>query len=172
MEIYLLFSGYMFSNQVVGNANLSSVNYGSHIGEYIRHKLDSLGIKQRWLSEQLVNSGYAMQRSNLSRILSSKAEMTPSELRMFVDHLPEGFFDEFYSQNPKLKPYQPVPEKSIRDAPERSEFYHVKGSGYRLTLEIDPVDFTPDMVDPLSASLKKALEEFHSQMKMDKKRTK
>lgn len=162
----------MSIDQTIKINQLCPVNYGSHIGDYLRYKLDQLGIRQAWLARKISETDKEMSKSNLNRILHEKAELLPSEMEMISKHLPDGFFDEFYTKNPKLKPYQPITEKSTPDASERSESYQVKGSGYRLTLEIDPVDFHPEMVDPLSASLKKALEEFHSHLKDDKKRTK
>ena len=90
----------------------------------------------------------------------------------FTKALPEGFFDEFYETNPKLRPYQPTKEEEVNHLKEEPPAYQVKGSGYRISIEIDPVDFNPSYMDPLSESLKKALEEFHDFIKEDKKRTK
>lgn len=158
------------TNQSINVANLCAVNYGSHIGEYIKYKLDELGMKHAHLAKNITENGREMSRSNLSRILVNKAEFTPSEMQMFSEALPEGFFDEFYHQNPKLKPYQTTREVA-KPAEENEPAYQVGGSGYRISIEIDPVDFDPTLMDPLSASLKKALEDFHNSIK-DKKRTK
>ncbi len=161
----------MSSSQLVNPCNLCGVEYGSHIGEYIRYKLDRLGISQAHLAKQITENGREMTRSNLNRILTNKAEFTPSEMALFSQGLPDDFFDEFYKHNPKLKGYQAAQEPVKPKNGEHSEPYQLRGSGYRITLEIDPVDFDPDMLDPLSESLKKALEDFHNRIKQDKKRT-
>lgn len=148
------------------------VNYGSHMGEYIRYKLDALGIKQRWLSDRIQQDGGSMSPSYLSKMLSNKAELLPSEMEMIGQHLPNDFFDEFYQNNPKLRPYQPMQEPASHEVKEAETPYRVQGSGYRITLEIDPFDFNPDYVKPLSQSLENALRDFHSRIKEDQKRTK
>ena len=162
----------MSSNQALKPHQICRVKYGSHIGEYIRYKLDLLGISQAFVAKRITEDGREMTRSNLSRILTNRAEFTPSEMLQFTKALPEGFFDEFYETNPKLRPYQPTKEEEVNHLKEEPPAYQVKGSGYRISIEIDPVDFNPSYMDPLSESLKKALEEFHDFIKEDKKRTK
>lgn len=153
-------------------SQLCIVNYGSHLGEYIRYKLDTLGIKQSWLAKQIQEAGGKMSKPNLSKMLSNKAELLPSEMEMIGQHLPNDFFDEFYKNNPKLRPYQPMQEPASPEVKEAEPHYRVQGSGYRITLEIDPFDFNPDYVKPLSQSLENALRDFHSRIKEDQKRTK
>ncbi|WP_143764644.1 hypothetical protein [Owenweeksia hongkongensis] len=152
---------------------ICQVNYGSHMGEYIRYKLDVLGIKQRWLSNKIQREGGSMSPSYLSKLLSNKAELLPSEMAMFSKHLPSDFFDEYYETNPKLKPYHHSRLEVVLPGVEEERVpYETKGTGYRITLEIDPIDFDPDLLDPLSESLKSALKDFHSRLQEDKKRTK
>jgi len=142
------------------------------MGEYIRYKLDALGIKQRWLSDRIQQDGGSMSPSYLSKMLSNKAELLPSEMEMIGQHLPNDFFDEFYQNNPKLRRYHSTSESTQQVVKDSEPLYRVQGSGYRITLEIDPFDFNPDYVAPLSESLEKALRDFHSRIKENEKRTK
>jgi DNA-binding transcriptional ArsR family regulator len=143
---------YKSNNQPDMITEISYVDYGEHIGEYIKYKLKKLGMKQSFLADAL---GITKQAVTYHL---SKAEMVPSEINRLQSYLPNDFFDEFYSKNPEAE--VGVSEKtSVNFSQPMSPV-----KGLSLLIQIDPVDFDPAHVDALGTSIKEALEAFHKRI--------
>lgn len=137
---------------------ICNVHYGSHIGEYTRKKIKEQGRNISWVAEQLDTS-----RQNLTKRWLDRAEWLPSHIQEMKKVLGDDFFDEFFEHNKDLADIK-VPEK---DTSSTEEKIADKGPGYSISIEIDPANFKPDDVEPLSDFLRKALEDFRKRIERD-----
>lgn len=128
------------------------MEYGSHMGEYIRQKLEERGTKLSWVADKV-----GSHRQNFPRNYLEKAELKPSQILDLERILGRDFFTEFYQNNPELKDLV----ERIDPAPAPQEPPKAKsGSGYRIHIEIDPENFDPQNAEALGLSLRNALEEY------------
>lgn len=140
------------------------VKFGNHIGEYLNYKLEDQGRQKTWLARKLNTS-----KQNLNSKWLAKSELSPSEFEQLEEILGTNFFDEFFESNPELKiPYYRFkPAGPIASGSSDFQEPAMVNSGYRISIEIDPVNFNPIHAEQLGSSLRKALEDFKEAIKED-----
>lgn len=148
---------YIESNQSVINQEFYKVESTRHIGEYIRQKLKEEGRTISWLADQM-----SMTRQNLSGHYLNKSEIVPSQVKKFQEVLGADFFNEFEGKLSNSSGDGETPSSK-----EVFPIYQSPRSGYKVTIEIDPMNFDPQKLDSLSTNLRNALENFQRELDKD-----
>lgn len=91
----------------------------------------------------------------------------PSQVKKFQEILGSDFFNDF--EGNLSTPVAPEINPHVK---EDGPVYQSTGSGYKVTIEIDPLHFDPKRLDSLSTNLRNALESFQREMEEVENRTK
>jgi len=147
-------------------AEFCFVDYGSHIGEYIKYRLEAQGRSQAWLAREINTS-----KQNFYGNWLSKSELMPSQLYKLEQVLGEEFFQEFFEKNPELNQiyHKTIPGEVFASKSEDLDLPEKQVPGFSIKIEIDPLNFNPDHALKLGSSLRKALEDFKKSIGVDKK---